>query len=51
MRTTITPRSKFHTDSFEDLNDESFQSIQWNPGILRKALPKDGPKIKKMKTR
>ena len=38
-------------DNFEDLNDERMQDIYWTQSTLMKAMPKMGPKVKKMKSR
>ncbi|WP_290839728.1 hypothetical protein [Flavobacterium sp.] len=52
MKSTFAQRQKPQVNnSFEDLNDESFTSMQWNPGTLKRAMPKEMPRIKKMKSR
>ncbi|HEX8562498.1 MAG TPA: hypothetical protein VF676_05905 [Flavobacterium sp.] len=38
-------------DNFEDLYDEKLQDMYWTQSTLMKAMPKVGPKIKKMKSR
>ncbi len=52
METNLTLKSQTRSIlSFEDLEDESFKEMQWNPGKLRKAIPKSDTRIKKMKSK
>ena len=51
MRTLAQKPKSQPQGSFEDLEDESFGRIQWNPAMLNRALPKENNKIKKMRSR
>lgn len=52
MKTLVTHKPKpQNNSSFEDLYEDDFSSMQWNPGVLKRAMPKENTKIRKMKTR
>jgi hypothetical protein len=52
MKTPTNQKSKAKEATlFEDLYDDNFSSMQWNPGTLLKAMPKQNIRIKKMKSR
>lgn len=52
MKTFAAQKPKPRYDgSFEDLYEDNFNAMKWNPGILKRAMPKEGAKIRKMKSR
>jgi len=51
MKTLTQKTKRPNTGSFEDLEDESFGNIQWNPAIVNRAIPKENNKIRKMRSR
>lgn len=51
MKTTTYKSQPKQNASFEDLEDEAFGKMLWNPTMLNRAVPKEAKKIKKMRSR
>jgi len=49
---TLTQKPKpQQQNSFEDLEDETFGKMLWNPAMLNRAIPKETNRVKKMRSR
>ncbi|MBD3583351.1 hypothetical protein [Flavobacterium selenitireducens] len=51
MKTTTYKTQSKQRASFEDLEDETFGRMLWNPSVVNRAVPKENNKVKKMRSR
>ncbi|NUY81799.1 hypothetical protein HUK80_12900 [Flavobacterium sp. MAH-1] len=52
MKTSVPTKVKHpNKGSFEDLEDDTFGRMLWNPAMLNRAIPKDNSKVRKMRSR